>query len=181
MNTPRRYHPVHVTLHWLIAIGVFLNLYLGILGFEKHPSGPAEAQTQNTLVLIHMATGILVLILLVARFLMRTTLELPAEVTSGNRLFDMLARLVHYGLYLTVLATTVLGIIFSLQTGRFQSAFFGAPPHFGPPSGGFNVKELHEWTAYALLGLAVLHILAALYHQFLQKDNLLARMWYGAR
>lgn len=28
MEFPKRYHPVHVTLHWLIALGIFTNLYL---------------------------------------------------------------------------------------------------------------------------------------------------------
>lgn len=39
---------------------------------------------------------------------------------------------------------------------------------------------IHELAAYTLLVLVTLHILAALYHQFVVKDNLMARMWYGA-
>jgi cytochrome b561 len=29
------------------------------------------------------------------------------------------------------------------------------------------------------MGLILLHIVAALYHQLILRDNLLARMWYG--
>jgi cytochrome b561 len=34
-------------------------------------------------------------------------------------------------------------------------------------------------TSWLLLGLVLLHFGAALYHQFIRKDNLLARMWFG--
>ena len=40
---------------------------------------------------------------------------------------------------------------------------------------------VHLWSAYLLLFLVVLHILAALYHQFIRRDGLIGRMWYGAR
>jgi cytochrome b561 len=40
---------------------------------------------------------------------------------------------------------------------------------------------IHGLTAYLVALLVGIHILAALYHQFIRKDNLLARMWYGSR
>jgi hypothetical protein len=117
-----------------------------------------------------------------------------------------------------VLAVTVLGLVFSLQTGRFQSVFLGAESQFGPPNGfpaiegtpgpgqftppdggtggfpeggpipgfqggpgrAFGLLMIHERAAYTLLVLVTLHILAALYHQFVLRDHLIARMWYGA-
>lgn len=181
LDAPRRYHPIHVTLHWLIAIGVFLNLYLGMIAFENHPSSPQEFQMQNTLVLIHMATGVLVLLLLLIRFFVRTAVPRPEDATSGNPFFDKLAIAVHYGLYIAVLAVTVFGLVFSLQTGRFQSAFLGAQSQPAPSEGGFSFLGLHEAAAYLVLALVVVHIAASLYHQFFRRDHLLARMWYGTR
>src|SRR5262245_53750397 len=130
MDTPRRYHPIHVTLHWLIAIGIFINLYLGIIVFEQQGGGPADFQARNTLQVIHMAVGISILLLLLIRFMMRLAVKRPAEATAGNQFLDTLAKIVHYGLYITVLAVTVIGLTFSLQTGRFQSAFLGAESQF---------------------------------------------------
>lgn len=232
MDTPKRYHPALVTIHWLMAVLVVINLYLGIVVFEN--SRGQDFQAMNSLVMVHMLVGATLLVLLVIRFFVRLTTKMPPPASSGNKLLDMLAVLVHYGLYLTVLAVTVLGLIFSLQSGRFQSTFLGQSSQFdrppgafpnaqitpttddfnsgpgsdnsgpgsnnsgpgsnnsgrggpdrggGPdgPGGGFGLLTLHEWTAYALLGLAALHILAAIYHQFIRKDNLLARMWYGPR
>lgn len=219
MDTPKRYHPALVTLHWLMAALVVINLYLGIVVFEN--SRGQDFQTINSLVTLHMLVGATLLILLLIRFVVRLKTQMPPLASSGNRLLDQLAVLVHYGLYLAVLATTVIGLLFSLQSGRFQSAFLGQPSRFdrppgdfpnaqitpapdgtqiapgnpqqgpgspgrggpggGGPRGGFGLLTLHEWSAFALLGLATLHILAAVYHQFIRKDNLLARMWYGSR
>jgi cytochrome b561 len=42
----------------------------------------------------------------------------------------------------------------------------------------FVTRMLHGVIAPMLALLVVLHIGAALYHQFVLKDNLLSRMWY---
>ena len=231
MNPPKRYHPALVTLHWLTVLLVVTNLYLGIVVFEDR-GGREDFEAMNVLVAIHMLVGVSLLALLVIRFIVRMTTSAPLPVTAGNRFLDMLAGLVHGGLYVAILAVTVLGLVFSLQSGRFQSAFLGAGGGFpndgemprdnsgsgnsddqdrdsdgdnsGPgdsdnqgrgsdddrrgPGGrdddgndSFNLLEFHELAAYTLLGLASLHILAAFYHQFILRDNLIARMWYGER
>lgn len=197
MDTPKRYHPVHVTLHWLIALGVFFNLYLGIFVFSQRGRGGFQFQT------IHMAVGITILVLLLVRLVLRFTVKRPADATAGHKLLDILAKVVHYGLYLSVLTVTVLGVVFTTQNGELQSVFTGSRPEFngpppgftppapgtspsgpgGRPPGGFRspLQMIHRLTAYLVAMLLGIHILAALYHQFLRRDNLLARMWYGSR
>jgi hypothetical protein len=39
----------------------------------------------------------------------------------------------------------------------------------------------HGWLAALLAGFIVLHVLAAFYHQFVRRDRLFARMFYGRR
>lgn len=222
METPKRYHPALVTLHWLMAVLVFVNLFLGIVVFENRSGGPGDFQAINPLVTIHMAVGVTIIVLLIVRFILRVRTKRPLEATTGNNVLDFLAKFVHYGLYIVVLAVTILGLVFSLQTGRFQSVFLGAENQFGPlpggfppaqgtpgaqpfspangpeafpesgagpglqgglggPGGGFGLLMIHELAAYALLVLVALHILAAFYHQFILKDNLISRMWYGRK
>ncbi len=204
MDTPKRYHPVHVTLHWLIALGVFFNLYLGIFVFSQRGRGGFQFQP------IHMVIGITLLVLVIVRLVMRFTVKRPADATAGHKLLDIIAKIVHYGLYLTVLTVTVLGVVFTIQNGELQSMFTGSRPEFnGPPPGfngaqpGFNppapgqfpggpggrppggfrspLRMIHGLAAYLLALLVGIHILAALYHQFIRRDNLFARMWYGSR
>ena len=201
MDTPKRYHPLHVTLHWLIALGIFINLYLGIFVFSQRGRGAQGFQG------IHMAIGITILTLLLIRIVMRFTVKRPADATAGSKFLDILAKVVHYGLYLSVLAVTVIGLVFSLQTNRLQATFLGQQPQFGQfngpplgftppapgtfpsgrPPGGFRggflppLLIVHRLIAYLVASLLGIHILAAIYHQFIRRDNLLARMWYGTR
>ena len=204
MDRPKRYHPIHVTLHWLVALGVFFNLYLGIFVFSQR--GRGSFQLQN----IHMIVGITILVLLLARLVMRFTVKRPADATAGHKLLDIIAKIVHYGLYLTVLTVTVLGVTFTSQSGMLQSALTGSRPEFNGPPPGFNNSQpgftppapgefqgrpgggppggfrsparlFHRPVAYLVALLLGIHILAALYHQFIRRDNLFARMWYGSR
>jgi len=175
MDAPKRYHPLLVTLHWLVAMLVALNLYLGKFVFHS-PDYPDSA------VALHMLAGTAVLALVIVRLVVRRRTRRPAEATSGNKLTDALARLVHYGLYVMLLAIPVLGGSFALLSGRVGRVFFGAGAASAPPPGAvFVLYRLHSLSANILLLLVALHVGAALYHQFLRRDNLIARMWYGAR
>ena len=40
-------------------------------------------------------------------------------------------------------------------------------------------RFMHGNLAYIMLGLVALHVGAAFYHQFIRKDNLIGRMWFG--
>jgi len=42
-------------------------------------------------------------------------------------------------------------------------------------------RLIHGNIAYLMLALVALHFGAAMYHQFIRKDNLLSRMWFGKR
>lgn len=226
MDTPKRYSSLLVTLHWLIALLVFTNLYLGLFVIEPALRGGGFRIPESTIA-IHMVVGISILVLIIVRFLVRVGSKKPAPAGSG--FLDVIARIVHYALYLFVLATVLIGLIFALQTNRLQRTFFGGGSQFsGPRNGNFNgfptpgpgtprpsfpggnggpgfgnvpgenpgfpgprpggfgrgpsmffLLPLHLFIAITLLVLIVLHILAALYHQFLRRDNLIARMWYG--
>ena len=175
MQAPKRYHPLLVTLHWLVAIFVVFNLYVGKFVFAD-PDYPEMAARG------HMVTGMLILLLVIVRFFARLRFPRPAEARSGSKLTDLLAKLVHYGLYIMLTAITVLGVSFAALSGRIARSFLGAGPASGPPPDAvLMLRGLHGLSANILLLLIVLHIAAALYHQFIRRDNLIARMWYGKR
>ncbi len=231
METPKRYHPVLVTLHWLIVLLVSTDLFLGFLIFEPQIRTGGAFRISETLLAVHMAAGIAILILLAVRLFVRLRTRKPTGATSGNKLFDVLARVTHHGLYFFVFAITVVGLVFAVQTNRLQRAFFGSGLQFagpgngnfgafptpgpgtprpsfgggngpgfgnapggtpgfqgnGPRPGGpggrfgftFFLLPLHLDIAILLLVLIGIHILAALYHQFIRRDNLIGRMWFG--
>ncbi len=186
MDSPKHYHPLLATLHWVVAALVLLNLYLGLVTL-----GPGRG---DSTVPVHILAGIAILALVIVRFVVRMRSKKPADATAGNRFLDTLGKVVHYALYIFLLAITIIGLVFAVETDRLQSAFSGAQPEFsGPPAGftpgagfpggalpgGFSLLTLHLYTAYGLLALIGLHVAAALYHQFIRRDNLIARMWFG--
>ena len=141
MNTPKRYHPVLVTLHWLVALLVFTDLYIGY--FYIRPIimlGKGGVPGTDLILKIHMAAGVAILVLLIIRFIIRLTTPRPAPADAGFKALNILARVVHYSLYLFVFAITVVGLIFSLQVNRFQVAFLGATS--SGPSGGLPRPSL---------------------------------------
>jgi cytochrome b561 len=130
---------------------------------------------------IHMIFGIIVLVLLVVRLIVRYTTKRPEWASAGNKFFNWIGELTHFGLYLLTFAMSITGIILADQRGILARTFgIGSTPTPGSfRRGGFSLGFLHGGVWTLLVLLITLHIGAALYHQFILKDNLLSRMWFG--
>jgi len=219
---PKRYHPLLVTLHWLIALLIFGAVLLvqeNEGGRERFEGGPRPAytdqgfQNSNTPAQdfdydegnqtfqpggftpqdtnqgflssngIHMTLGFGILLLLVIRLIVRWTTKHPEWATAGNKFFDWVGGLTHFGLYLLTFGMVITGIILAGQRGLLASTFgFGSTPTPGTfARGGFSLGFLHGGIWALLLLLILVHIGASLYHQFILKDNLMGRMWFGKR
>ena len=175
MKTVKRYHPGLVTLHWLIALLIFIVAFLGI-----YLDNFASAAQKPGLLGIHMAVGLLTLVLMIVRIFVRVNTPKPAPVTAGNAVFDWIGKATHLGLYVFVILTTSTGMITSMQANLFPVVY-----------GGVGVLPADFFTVTAFIGHVIslpvliltifLHIGAALYHQLLLKDNLIARMGYGSQ
>jgi cytochrome b561 len=128
---------------------------------------------------IHMSIGILTLIVIVVRFIARMKLPKPTHAATGNAFLDWLGKFVHYALYALVFLMTISGMSLSIQSGLPSIVFFGSGASLPADFYDFTARMLHGFIAPTLVLLVVLHVGAALYHQFTLKDNLLSRMWYG--
>ena len=172
-NSPKRYHPLQITLHWLVVLLVFVAFVIG-----KSMSGQPNDDTKLTPLALHMAVGIITFLIIIYRFVMRQRLPKPEHVTAGNPLFDWIGKAVHYALYLLVFLMAVSGVSLSVQAGLAPIVFGGSgtlPTDFFD----FTARMMHGFIAPALVLTMLLHVGAAFYHQFMLKDNLLSRMWYG--
>lgn len=167
-QAPKRYSPLWVTLHWVIALLIFATFYLGI-------STRDISLVQKVGILRwHMPLGITVLLLMIVRFVVRWRTPRPEPATVGNAFLDKIGEWTHYLLY-------VFAILVPL-TGFMLSATFNLPPVVFGGEGSLprDLSPMLHGTIESILPLLILlHIFAALYHQFVRKDNLLARMWYG--
>ncbi len=130
---------------------------------------------------IHMIFGITVLVLLIVRLLVRWRTQHPEWQSAGNKFFDWVGNFTHFGLYFLTFAMVITGVILADQRGILARTFgIGSTPIPGSfRRGGFSLGFFHGGIWTLLILLIALHVGAALYHQFILKDNLLGRMWFG--
>jgi cytochrome b561 len=90
----------------------------------------------------------------------------------------------HSALYVLFFAVPLIGWAYSSAAG-FPIVVFGVLPlpDFVSPDKALAalIKPWHEYSAFALIGLALLHAAAALKHQWRDRDGLVSRMWLGRR
>ena len=167
-QAPKRYSPLWVTLHWVIAFLIFAAFYLG-LSTKGIPLVDKVAYLRW-----HIPLGITVLLLMLVRLFVRWRTPHPEAATVGNSFLDKIGEWTHYLLYIFAILLPLSGLMLSATFNLVPVVFGGQgslPRDLSP--------MLHGLIDPLLALLILLHILAALYHQFVRRDNLLARMWYG--
>jgi cytochrome b561 len=173
MKQVSRYHPALVTLHWALAVLIVAALALGFFAFAVMPNSDPQ---KIGVLQAHMAGGMLILALMVVRFVVRIWTSRPPDATTGYPLLDRLAPISHYGFYVLVVLMAGTGCATALLAGLPAIVFGGSGDPLPPSFLIYPTFAAHGVIAALLVGLIVLHLLAALYHQFVRKDGLLRRM-----
>jgi cytochrome b561 len=172
MDTPPlRYHPLLVVLHWLLAALVVTMLATGMTVLQSLPDTAGRLKVLK----LHMAFGALILLLTVARVVVRFWFPRPTRAATGHPALDRAAALVHAALYLLVLATALSGIGTAVVAG-LPAIVFGSGAAVLPDLRGLPPRIAHGVLAWSLTVLVVLHVAAALHHQFIRRDGLMRRM-----
>ncbi|MDP3078346.1 cytochrome b [Bradyrhizobium sp.] len=183
-NSPTRYGAVAQSLHWFAVALVILAWVLGVSD-DLLPKGPARA----TGLQIHIAAGLLVIVLTIVRLLYRTAdPSPPVEKTEfGDGSFagwmGLGAKLAHVGLYVLLVAVPLVGIAVQFARGDALPVFglFDiASPWPADRAFARSLKGIHELLAHGLLALAGLHAAAALLHHWVFGDRTLTRMLPGS-
>lgn len=178
MASVTRYHPLLVTLHWLLAFLLLGELLAGFLVLEAMPNtDPQKIQ----LLQFHMVGGTLICTLTLIRLITRLRSNRPAAATTGNPLLDRLALVNHYGLYALVFAMVAAGYTTAFAAGLPAIVFGGSGAPLPADFEMFPSAGVHGAIGALILLLVALHLLAALYHQFIRRDGLLSRMAFGRR
>ncbi len=176
----RRFRPLWVTLHWLMALLVFTTFAIGLLDLTT----PTNTNAKIIPLGIHMALGIAILLLVIARYLMRIFIYKPSlrPKNAKKQIFlDQVKPYVHLLLYFGTALMALLGIaiaipadLFSIVWGRSGAAL---PTSFYI----YPARALHGTFSVFLLLLIVQHVLVAVFHQFIKGENYLGRMWFNKR
>lgn len=172
-----RWNGVAKGLHWVLAVLVAAQLYYGFTLADL----PRDPALRGPVFVVHVNLAVLILILTVLRLIWRVTHTAPQTLAPG--ILGILGKAVHWLFYLVLIGMS-LGTVISQQAFGRSPAFFGLPlPKLVEPNQelGRAIFSQHETAAYILTALVAIHVVAALWHHFIRKDNTLLRMLPGAR
>jgi cytochrome b561 len=177
-NDGTNYDGVAIFLHWATALLVIVQFAMANLwdSFDK--------PTRQGLESIHVSLGVLLSAVVLARIVWRLIPghQRPAVVSGWVQLAS---KAVHYLLYLLLVAQAALGFGWRWAQGH-PVEFFGLFGILGPygelgrPTRHI-FHDLHVNVAWAIVIIAGLHAIAALYHHYFLRDRVLKRMLPAAR
>ena len=173
----RGYRPFPVSAHWVSAAAVFALLGIGAVMVEL-PSGDAW---RFALFQMHKSLGITALLLVVARLAWRWRRP-PPPPAPGPNWQRLAARLNHWALYALVVSAPLAGwalISSTPASARAPTQLYGVLPWpYLPLSENWRelAGEVHAWLVWTLAALVAVHVLAALHHRFIVRDDVLGRV-----
>ncbi|MCW5656600.1 MAG: cytochrome b [Burkholderiaceae bacterium] len=179
-----RYGAVAIALHWLLALAIVGSFSLGLYMHDL-PFSVARVKLFN----YHKWAGVTILALSALRLLWRLAHRPPplsARVLAAMPPWQQqAARISHLSMYVLFFAVPLLGWAYSSAVG-LPIVWFGVLPlpDFVPVNKDLAnavLKPAHAYAAFALAAVVLLHVAAALKHQFIDRDDLMSRMWFGPR
>lgn len=166
------YDRVSQALHWVLAALILFLIYY-------HPSTEEGHGIPTDLeVTLHASLGVLVLVLSLARLTWRLCCARVPPPAPAPPWQERLRRTVYVVFYAGMVLAPVLGLVLALAS-ELEVVLFAAlevPRLIHDPQAGDLLRSLHGLAGDILLYLAIVHLGAALYHQFRLKDGLLRRM-----
>ncbi len=177
-----RYDSVAITLHWVIALGIIVQIVMGLA--MTHLTIPILLKFQ--LYQLHKSIGITVLFAVVLRVLWRLTHRPPALPGAMPAMERRAASGAHAALYFFMLALPFTGwALVSVSPYNIPTVLYGLVPWPDLPvfSSIANKQHaddvlsfIHSRLSFILIGLLALHAVAALRHHFWLRDGILRRM-----
>src|SRR5580658_8526586 len=169
----RRFDILTIGLHWLtvaLIAGMFASAWLLLASDREHA---------EMLLIVHRSLGVVTWAVATVRLGWRVSYAyLPPFPESMPKVQQRLAKASEYGLYALLLFQPLTGLAQSLTRGRHFMLFAWRVPSVmagdKPLTALFH--QIHSLSAWVLLGLIGLHILAALFHRFVLRDEVLQSM-----
>lgn len=195
MNAVQRYNKVSIILHWLIGIVLLCMFALGfwmsdlpkdlpkvatldLFNLGVHTMTFAEPLSPRAFYFnLHKSIGVTLLVLIVFRLLWRLSHPAPELLPTMKAWEKKLSEVTHKVLYLLMLAMPISGLIMTLYS-KYGVVWFGIPLMKGIDNPELRdvFKESHEVIGIIFLVLVILHILAAIKHKVIDKDDVMKRM-----
>jgi cytochrome b561 len=164
-----RYDATTIMLHWFVAISVAILWVIGQTA-DWLPHGALASGYWS----IHVVLGFALAAALIWRIVWRgfAGARLPP---ADSGLLGIIAKAVHYLLYVLLIVVLALGVINAFLRGYHLFGLI-ALPQIGDRAMRRPITDWHGLAANILIGLAFLHALAALAHHYVMRDGVLRRM-----
>lgn len=177
-----RYSSTARGFHWwtvaLVAVQAPLGLYMAYRG---NVQGIFDATT-NFLYNSHKTIGIIILLVVISRLIYRFVHGAPKPEPTITWWQHTAAALNHWSMYALLLIVPILGYIgISLYPALGLFDIVTLPGIVAPNQEAAGTVFFYHWLAAMILVLlVVVHFSAAMFHYFIRKDGVLARMLPGA-
>lgn len=159
--------------HWIIALIVITMLSVSFF-LDDVPE-----QYEALAYMLHKSFGLTILFLMIIRFIWLQFQGKPPLPETVPHWEKVLARVVQYSLYIFLITMALCGWIMSVAAERIPSYFglFNASLPIEPNKALAKLmNQSHKTIAWILIALVALHIIGAIKHHFIDKDNVLKRM-----
>ncbi|PUA28053.1 MAG: cytochrome B [Cellvibrio sp. 79] len=169
------YGLISILIHWISALLILFLFGLGVYMVDLtyyddwYHKGPE----------LHVSLGLLVLLIMAVRIVWRVINPIPIDLPA-KPVQQKTAKLVKLALYLFIFVVIVSGYLITTAEGQAASMFNVIKFSVITQLSSANVDlagEIHEYFAWAIIGLVVLHALGALFHHFAMRDRTLVRMF----
>ena len=176
-DTRRGFGIVSRLFHWTM-VALFLWQFTSALLHQFAPDTPAEALFWS----MHYNFGFTLFCLAVLRAIWGLANFARRPLYPGPQPLPVLAGLVHFTLYLLMIAVPALALLRAYGSDRGLDVF--GVPIFAPREVEIEGLQqlgsaLHGELGWVLLGVVALHVSAASWHGFILRDGTLQRMTRG--
>ncbi|MDB4224552.1 cytochrome b/b6 domain-containing protein [Granulosicoccus sp.] len=157
-KNPMGYNRVQIALHWVIA-ALFISQFVlhdPIVAAWKAKTEGLDPEL-GVLIAGHVFGGITILLLAIWRIVIRLRRGVPALPEKEHPLLKLAAHVIHGALYALMILLPLTGM----------ATWFG---------GSLLADTIHTTLKFPLLVLVLLHVLGALFQQFILKTQLMQRM-----
>jgi cytochrome b561 len=169
-----RYSLTYQAIHWATAALMLAVVILGVYCAQLVPG----TEPRKSLLELHKSIGFTILALSLVRLACRALIKAPPYPATMTAFQRIGAGLGHASLYAILLYMPLTGYVFS-AAGGYRLAWFGIElPRLlaldKPLSrSGEQLHVIGQWPLYAVFAL---HLAATLWHHFVRRDGVLARM-----
>ncbi|HKK97771.1 MAG TPA: cytochrome b/b6 domain-containing protein, partial [Marivita sp.] len=176
-NTQSQYGVVTKTFHWLTALGIVLVIPLGIIANDMPYDTSEQLADKAWLFSLHKTVGVTVFFVALARIAWAVSQPKPAPLHPDRKAETLLAEIVHWLLYGSLILVPLSGWIHHAATEGFAPVWWPFGQNLPLVPDDAAVAEafagLHIVFERVLVISLILHVGGAVKHAVIDKDSTL--------